>query len=108
MYKSCFSTLKIAVVTMMLVWAVRYAHAVDYPLCNNPVNSSGYSACMSQCAAAAPVCTQGCNEEYPCGEACAGGSSGCGLCTNNYATCVYGCKYTFDSCATSCYYNYCI
>jgi hypothetical protein len=83
------------------------------------------SSCSAACNVEynVPECYQSCQEEYNCGEACQDGyDEDCALCQASYTactntcntdsselqSCLSSCTGTFDSAATTCYYDYCI
>jgi hypothetical protein len=105
------SVLKIAVVCMMLVWAANRVQAqTGYPTCSNPLYPDQYNSCMGQCGQTQSACQSDCEEQYFCGTACASNPQGqsCLLCQQDLASCQDGCTSSFNSCATSCYNEYCI
>jgi hypothetical protein len=137
MKSGLFSVLKITVVAMMLFWAVKQIRAQGYPTCGGePLHPAEYTSCMSTCGSNESYCSSQCNEEYNvpnCANACEseydcaipcedGDTQACQLCNQNFQdcmntcntdqtmlqTCLNSCTSTMDSCATTCYDDYCI
>lgn len=80
MKSNFFSILKIAVVIMMLAWAVKYARAQDYQDCPSPVHPVEWGSCINACFTELQRCGEG--DPY--------------------------CQGQFNACAYNCYENYCI
>jgi hypothetical protein len=99
-----FPVLKIAVVVMMLSWAVKTAQARRG--CEDP---TGYASCMSECGTQASDCGSLCSDEYNCNIACVDGPTDpCLNCEANLQTCEGQCNTTASNCENQCYSSWCL